>query len=557
MEPPSTLGITTDSVSFLLVGVALVLTLLLGWFVRSQDRNNYSYFYFLCLTIASSVWGGSLFFMRAGSVSLDLAEPLARIAFISAAFIPCTFWFFVRLFPEPRDVFTVWGAGVPLGAVALVVATVLFGPFVDHVVFTDGSPVIVTHPVLHLMYSAYLIVFFVLCFGMLGRRMYLSTSEEFTAQGTYIFAGNMISVLFGVASNLVLPLLGIATYNWFGPFAVVFAVLVMTLGIVRDRLFNAKVIIADIFVFLFLLVAFISAMQNQDVFGKVVGFSLFGVSTLVGIFLVKSISREVAERERNEHLVKELAAANARLEDISAEKTAFLSFASHQLRTPLQSIVGYLSLLKDGSFGAMPEKAAYAVDNLLLSGTMMSKTIDDFLDASKVELGVMQYMKETFDMRELVRETVFEQEIQARRKGLELHEHTVEVPCMVIADKAKCKHVFVNIIDNAIKYTQHGSVSVTTQLPSGSQTVRIVIQDTGIGVAPEDMSRMFEKFSRGSTANEHRIAGTGVGLFIAKEMVEAQGGTITIFSAGRGMGTAFTIEFPLVAPDSANDHDGH
>jgi signal transduction histidine kinase len=243
-------------------------------------------------------------------------------------------------------------------------------------------------------------------------------------------------------------------------------------------------------------------------------------------------------------LYEQLVATNKELAYISAQKSAFLSFASHQLRTPLQSITGYLNILHENLLGALPDKAHDVVTNILSSSSLMSKTIDDFLDASKIEQGVMQYVKEVIDMNALVHDVVFEQTIQARKKGIELLEVPSQQPCPVYIDKAKLKHVVVNLIDNAIKYTKAGSVTTHVQYVAEQNRVRVLIVDTGIGVAPEDIPKLFEKFTRGKTAKDQKIAGTGVGLYIAKEMVEAQGGTISLYSQGIGAGSTFTVEFP-------------
>lgn len=267
------------------------------------------------------------------------------------------------------------------------------------------------------------------------------------------------------------------------------------------------------------------------------GVAVFVFTVAFGVLLLRSVISEVETREQ-------LQVANAALADVSKAKSEFMSFATHQLRAPLTSISGYLALLTDGTFGEPTPQMRAMVDKVVASARTMSHTIDDFLNASKIDQGKIEYTKRPFDVRELVRAVVFEEQIQAGMKHIALLEENDGAPLMVNGDEPKLRQSVTNIIENAIKYTPEGHVKVAVFEKDGS--VLIEVSDTGIGISAEDQAKLFEKFARGSGARAQGISGTGVGLFVAREMVEAHGGEVEVKSDGEGQGTTMTIRLLLI-----------
>ncbi|PCI30118.1 hypothetical protein COB52_01795, partial [Candidatus Kaiserbacteria bacterium] len=214
----------------------------------------------------------------------------------------------------------------------------------------------------------------------------------------------------------------------------------------------------------------------------------------------------------------------------------------HQLRGPLAGIRGHLSLVIDGSYGEISKKAHEIIGKVFESSGLLTKTINDFLDVSRIEQGSMQYDRKKFEAQELVKDVVEELQPIASGRGLELtFENKCEGSCLIYADYAKIRHIFFNLIDNAIKYTEKGWVKVKV-LPGNG--VRIEVKDSGVGIAANEIHGLFEKFVRARDASGINVNGTGLGLYVARQMVEAHKGKIWVESEGKGKGSTFIVEIP-------------
>jgi signal transduction histidine kinase len=274
----------------------------------------------------------------------------------------------------------------------------------------------------------------------------------------------------------------------------------------------------------------------------------FVLVAILGVFLVRSVHREIAQREQIQALANELAKANMRLRELDKLKTEFVSIASHQLRSPLTAIRGYASMLLDGDFGPIPERAHESLKRIDESSRFMALSIDDFLNVSRIESGSMKYEKTIFSLSKLASTMVDVLRPAAIKKGLVLvYRSDADGDMHVRADEGKVRQVIQNVIDNAMKYTPQGTITVVAQEDTKAKRARIIVVDTGVGMSEETAKNLFGKFMRAKNANTINVFGTGLGLYIARQMIEAMGGTLTGKSDGEGKGSTFTIELPLEA----------
>ena len=237
--------------------------------------------------------------------------------------------------------------------------------------------------------------------------------------------------------------------------------------------------------------------------------------------------------------------ANIRLEGLDKLKTEFLSLASHQLRSPLTAIKGYNSMLLEGSFGEVGEKQKEAIDRVFQSSNHLTKVVEDLLNVSKIEAGGMKYEMAPFDLEKAVHELSTDLSITAQKKGLTLNFVSDNKPPYTMnGDMEKIRQVVLNIIDNAIKYTQKGGITVNLSKDIAGGFMKISITDTGMGISPEEKEKLFQKFSRGE-GGKTNTGGSGLGLYLAKQIAEAHGGHISIDSPGVGLGSTFSINFKL------------
>lgn len=316
---------------------------------------------------------------------------------------------------------------------------------------------------------------------------------------------------------------------------------------VKFKTFNLKILGAQALVFvlgfLVLSMLFIRSLNYINI----IIFFMLGFVIVLGYQLIKGVKTEVKQRERLEVLRLKLEESNLKLEDANDKlkdldrlKTEFLSLASHQLRSPLTAIKGYTSMVLEGDFGELNETAKEAIERVFQSTMNLTKVVEDLLNVSKIEQGGMKFVMEPFCLAEIARDMSKDLSISAEKKGLKLNfESDKDEDCMVNGDKEKLRQVVLNLIDNSIKYTKEGSVNVSVKRIS--EKVVFSVKDTGMGMTPEIKATLFQKFSRGEGARMN-TGGSGLGLYLAKEIMEAHKGTIDVDSEGMGKGSNFHFE---------------
>ena len=238
-------------------------------------------------------------------------------------------------------------------------------------------------------------------------------------------------------------------------------------------------------------------------------------------------------------------AANGELKKINHLKNEFISLATHQIRGPLGAIKGYISLLLEGDYGQVPKEFIEPLDIIFRSTDSLSKTVSDFLDISRIEQGEMKYYLRDFNVVDLVKDVVNELKLNIKKKNLELRLNVPNEIYTIHEDKTKLKQVFINLIDNANKYTKTGWIEVGIQ-KNKENTVLFSVKDSGVGISKETMPLLFKKFSRAKDAHGANILGTGLGLYVAKKLIEAKEGHIWAESEGEGKGSQFYVELNLI-----------
>jgi len=362
-----------------------------------------------------------------------------------------------------------------------------------------------------------------------------------------LFGIGLVTFLLSFTSgNIISSFTDDWTISQYGLFGMpVFATLIIY-SIVRFNAFSIQVIGAQaLIVSLWALVGSLLFLVNASSSRIVVGLTL-GFTTIVGFFLIRSIRKEVAQRKQIEKLAANLERANVRLKALDKQKSEFVSIASHQLRSPLTAIRGYASLLLEGSFGNLPQKAKEPLTRIDESSKLMAFAIEDYLNVSRIESGNMKYTLTDFNLPKEVEHITDDLRADALKQGLVLYfKKSLNSQGVIHADVGKTIQIVHNLINNAIKYTPKGSITVLVRDDMNKKKIFVDIIDTGIGMDTETLHTIFQKFERAKNANTVNPTGTGLGLFVADKMAEAMGGDITADSDGDGKGSRFTLEMPL------------
>lgn len=236
------------------------------------------------------------------------------------------------------------------------------------------------------------------------------------------------------------------------------------------------------------------------------------------------------------------ALAVTKLKEIDKMKDMFISIASHELRTPLTAIKGYVELLGDKKEISENEENQHFIERISVSVDRLQNLVNDILEVSRAEGNSLPIEITDFDPNQTIIQSIDELRSQATQKNLTLNYKLFEKPVIISADVNRLKQVLVNLIGNSIKYTEKGSVDVSSEMKNGK--FMIIVADTGIGISSEDQANLFQKFYRVQTDKTKNIIGTGLGLWITLEIVRRMKGKITVESI-EGVGSHFMVQLPL------------
>lgn len=243
-----------------------------------------------------------------------------------------------------------------------------------------------------------------------------------------------------------------------------------------------------------------------------------------------------------EEATRELRTTNAELQRLDEAKDEFVSMASHQLRTPLTSVKGYISMVLEGDAGKLTPMQRQLLSESFTSSERMVHLINDFLNVSRLQTGKFVLDRHEVNLAKLVEKEVESLRTTARMHGMEIKYRKPSYFPQLYLDEGKIRQVIMNFIDNAIYYSKEGSV-ITVQLSVIEGSAILEVRDTGIGVPEAEQSRLFGKFFRATNARKQRPDGTGVGLFLAKKVVVAHGGSM-VFESTEGQGSTFGFRLP-------------
>ncbi len=260
--------------------------------------------------------------------------------------------------------------------------------------------------------------------------------------------------------------------------------------------------------------------------------SLSPLATDEGILAVSAI-RDVTERRQVEQ----------RLQFANRMKSEFLAHMSHELRTPLNAIIGFDQVLLDGIAGPLTDRQREYLGDILTAAQHLLGLINDVLDLSRVESGKMPLSPSTFSLRELVAEVCTEQESASQGKQISISQKVADEEPEVRVDRQRLRQVLSNLLSNAVKFTDPGGTVDIAATVRGDGEIELAVTDTGIGIKPEDLGRLFTEFEQLDSGSTRSFQGTGLGLALTRKLVEFQGGAVKVESQP-GVGSVFTVRLP-------------
>lgn len=415
----------------------------------------------------------------------------------------------------------------------------------DFVSFSESNRIIAFGPV-YPFYITFISACFTAAFVILYMLYRKNPPGVQKQQIEYIIGGIFITVSGSVVTNLVLPTFGDWSFYWVGPVFTLILACFITFAITRLNLFNIKVIATELLsasLWVVLLFRTVLASTPSD---RLINAAILAATIFLGAFIIRSVLSEVKTREHIQKLAEELEYANKELKRLDQAKSEFISIASHQLRTPLSIVKGYISMIREGSYGVVPETMKKTLNKIYLSNERLIKLVADLLDLSRMESGKMKYEFANFNFIELVDSIVDEFKIPASDKGLDLRWTAPAESLTVWGDSWKLRQVIFNLIDNSLKYTEKGWIEVGVK--PDKDIITLTVKDSGIGMSADTAHALFQKFSRGHDSSKVNAQGLGLGLFIAKKIMDDHRGRLWPESDGEGKGSTFFFQMPIKPP---------
>lgn len=502
---------------------------------RSDTHSRISRAWFLSC-VSFSFWSFSLYMVTV-TESYSQAVFWQYVLDVAGIFLPATYFAFLLEFVGYKRALMQW----LIYSAAVVVSAISFSPS-----FKSGMDRLYDfywiHPgPLYLIFPIYFLIFAVISVVLLVS-LYIKAPRGSAMRGQ--LRNMLIGGFLGYAGGLTDFFPQVFRVYPYGNYLVILYIVFMVYGVIRYKLMSTKVIATQIFATAISLLSLFNLLRSQGLNDWILNSFILVLTCVGALLLVRSVNNEVQARQRIEKLATDLEAANKRLTELDRQKSEFVSFASHQLRAPLTAMKGYGSLLLEGDMGELPKAAREGIERIFESTKTLTNIVDDYLNVSRIELGTMKYTFETLDMKTLVEDVIGELRPNIEKKGLAFtfHAQNNGTDYRVTADRDKLKQVVANLIDNSVKYTPSGAVAVTLEYDHAARKIVFKIKDTGIGIDPETLPHLFQKFSRAGNAGKVNIKGTGLGLYVAKQIVEAHHGTVRAESAGEGKGSSFIVE---------------
>ncbi|MBI5457228.1 HAMP domain-containing histidine kinase [Candidatus Kaiserbacteria bacterium] len=352
--------------------------------------------------------------------------------------------------------------------------------------------------------------------------------------------GILIFLLAFSSGNII----GSWTENWnvaqAGLFGMPVFIALLTYTVVKFKAFNIKLIATQALVIGIAVLIGARMFYSTTTIGTILsGVTLFAF-LISGIFLVRSVKREVAQRELIQKQEQELEVVNKQQENL-------LHFISHEIKGYLTKSEAGFAAISEGDYGAIPEKLQTMSKAALADVRKGVRTVMEILDSSNLKKGTTAYTMQPFDLKKAILDVTEHLKPAADEKhiGIDIAIANNE-NYRLNGDETKLRqHVIRNLVDNAIKYTPKGTIRV--ELSDGNGKIHFSVKDSGVGITPEDMKNLFTEGGHGKDSIKINVHSTGYGLFIAKQVVEAHGGKIWAESEGAGKGSRFIVELPASA----------
>ena len=514
--------------------LALILSLSIGVFILFRDRESLINQLLFLITLTFSLWASFDLFLWANEKPDLQMFVWSTIIFVEPLiYVLCLY--FVDVFINKKDISLKkkFGIFLPLLPIIILLPTefVLQGFDLTNCYRDISEGFIAVHYVylIEIFYAFWVLLFLF--------KEYRKAPKEIKKQIIFISVGIIMFLISFVSGNIIGSLTDDWTLAQAGLFGMPIFVGFLAYMIVKFKSFNIKLMGTQVLVFalgfLVLAILFIRKIENVRV---VVVFTLAFVIAL-GYALIKSVKKEVQQKE-------ELAKLNINLEELLKQRESLVHLVTHKVKGSFTRSKYIFAGILDGTFGAINEEVKKRAQQGLESDNMGIETVDVVLNAANLEKGTVKYEMKTIDFKELVDKTISEKKTLAETKGLKMETEIASGIYNVLGDSFWLKEVSNNLVENSIKYTREGKITVG--LEKKDKKIKFYVKDTGVGISLEDKNSLFTEGGRGKDSVRMNVDSTGYGLYSVKMIVDAHKGKVWMEPNKDGAGSTFWVELDTV-----------
>ncbi|PJE50504.1 MAG: hypothetical protein COV29_03795 [Candidatus Yanofskybacteria bacterium CG10_big_fil_rev_8_21_14_0_10_36_16] len=532
------------NLDLLSVGITVSAITVLGFTVFINNPKSITNKSFLIFSITTILYGVFNYISYKILTDQELALIFLRITIFSATWHAFSFFQLFYVFPSEHAVFSKTYKYVIIPITSLVSFLTLTPWALQGIkeLSSEGRIIKVVNGPAMAIFGLWVIFLIIGGIAMLYRKSTQATEEE-GKKFKPVFVGVVITFSLLLIFNLILP--SMFDNSEFISLGALFMLPFITFtfySITKRQFLDVKIIATEIFAIVLSIIVLFDVIVAKDLGTVILRSGIFLIVLSFNILIVKSVWNEVKQKEKLEILAKKLQSTNDRLKELDMLKSQFLSFASHQVKAPMAIVKGYADLIAKGDYGEVPEEVKNTANKIKNSADKMISLVEELLNLRKIEEGKIEYDMKTKDITFIIKEVVDELQTLADDKKLHLNFETPTKQFNAKIDEGKFKQIIQNLVENSIKYTEEGWIKVTIEEKDDSAL--ITVSDSGIGMSKETTNDLFEQFHRGS-GKSRSIKGTGLGLYIAKKMIEAHNGKVWAESEGEGKGSQFHVQLPL------------
>lgn len=530
--------ITAVNFETILPLIGAIFSFSFGVFVWLKSPKTDVNILFLAFCIAITYWLFGTFEMFLHRDNVEAAIFWDRFVYLGVVFVPSIMHHFSLAITGNKGQRGLLWTSYAFSFIFLIVSRTRY--------FVDGLNVFpsLVHSRAQIGHHIFLVLFFFYASIMFVNfyRHYKKKSDSRTRNVLLLSSAAFLNILI-IGGTAYLPAYGIDIGYPFSYFSGIFFVILLSVAVTEYQALSSRIIVAEMSTFLVSLIFAANIVLSQSV-GQAAFFVVsLAVFVYYGSETVRAMNEEIKRRKELQDLTLQLREANEHLKETDKLKSEFISIASHQLRTPISVIKGYVALMLEGAYGPISGPLREKMESMNMMNERLVQMINNMLNVSRIEKNRIDYSCATLDVTPILRGIAEELAYKARQKSIAIE---VDAPnaLMAFIDGEKVQEVLSNLIDNAIKYSVSGTIRVSARRRAKEKDILVSVADQGIGMSVDAAAHVFQKFYRANDPAVTREPGTGLGLYICGIFLRGMGGDIWVEKTAPGKGTEIAFLLP-------------